>query len=201
MAFAQSVSQESGAAAKAAERKRKFQEAARKLENGQSGPTAPEPDPNQTLFVSPATVTMGVGDSHSFCAFDIEGKTVTSTAEWSVSDSEVAQLAGERDPTITAKQLGTVTVRARIGSQYAEASVKVAEMDKIPPGTILWSIPPIPGYHGKQIVQAVPTATGPDLYSIEENASGQSLIRALTSDGRQLWMKKTRAKIQSAVPH
>jgi hypothetical protein len=73
--------------------------------------------------------------------------------------------------------------------------------DKMPDGTIKWSVPNYPGYASKQIVQAVPTDRGPDIYAVEENAQGKSLVRAWTSEGILLWMRKFDSRIVGAVPH
>jgi len=177
------------AAAKAAERKKRFEEDKKRLEDANpSNQQAPPASSDQTLFVTPAVVNMMVGDMHSFSAFDIDGHTVTEKAEWSLSNSYVADLSGG-EPTIVAKDHGTVTLRARIGGQTAEAAITVITGEKFTPGTILWSVPQIPGFKGSQIVQAVPSANGPDLYGIDKSDDGDTLIRALFSDGRQLWMK------------
>lgn len=179
------------AAAKAAARKKRFDEDKRKLEESEAAsPQAPDADPEQTLFVTPAVVTMMLGDAHSFSAFDIDGKTVTADAEWSLSNSYVAELTTGGDPTVTIKGPGTVTLRARIGGREAEANITVFTGDKIPYGTILWSVPKIAGFVGSRIVQAVPHRNGPDIYEIEKNGQGETIIRALLSDGRQMWLKR-----------
>ncbi|MGC1418030.1 MAG: hypothetical protein WA817_22270 [Candidatus Acidiferrum sp.] len=178
------------AAAKAAARKKRFEEEEKRLEQeGQSTSQAPAADSDQSLFVTPAVVNMMVGDIHSFSAFDIDGNTVTSEAEWSLSNSYVADLSNGNGPTIMAKDHGTVTLRARIGGRTAEATITVTTDSQFKPGTILWSAPQVPGFKGSQIVQAVPSANGPDLYCIDKSDDGDTLIRALFSDGRQLWMK------------
>jgi hypothetical protein len=94
-------------------------------------------------------------------------------------------------------------LRARIGLRTAEAVITVRDGDKLPDGAILWSVPQIPGFAGKQLVQAVPTANGPDLYSIDQNEQGEQIVRAIFSDGRQLWMRKMprTGNIVNAVPH
>gem|GEM_PF-7066830 len=48
--------------------------------------------------------------------------------------------------------------------------------------------PPAPGYTPQGLFQAVPTDTGPSLYSVQ-TATGaiQTLVQAFTSDGQQLW--------------
>jgi hypothetical protein len=191
------------------ERRKHFEDEKRRLEESDSakpkgiGPEVPV-DPDQTLFVTPAVVNMLVGDSHSFSAFELEGKTVTASAEWTLDNRDAVELHDDGGPTITSKAPGKVTLRARIDSRTAEAVITVHDLQKLPDGTILWSVPQIPGYKSKQFVQAVPTANGPDLYTIEQNEHGEQLIRALFSDGRQLWMRKmphdTR-RIVNAVPH
>jgi hypothetical protein len=186
----QNNTSDSDAAAKAAARKKKFQEDARRLEENGNNLQPPPASPDQTLFVSPGAVAMLPGDEHSFTLFDIDGHNLTSQAEWSVSNSSVADLAPRGMPTIKAKSPGTVTVRARVGSSESEAEVKVYEGKSLPAGTITWSVPSLPGYTSKNMSQAMPSANGPDLYTTETNAAGDMLIRAFYSDGRQMWMSK-----------
>ena len=196
------------AAAKATERRKHFEEEKRRLEESDSvrpkgiGPEAPS-DPDQTLFISPAVVNMLVGESHSFSAFELVGKTVTPSAEWTLDNSDVVELSNNGGPTVISKAPGKATLRARIGSHTAEAVITVHDVQKLPDGTILWSSPQIPGFKTKQIVQAVPTATGPDMYTIEQNEKGEQLIRAMFGDGRQLWMRKMSPSgpVVNAVPH
>ena len=132
---------------------------------------------------------MLVGDTHSFGAFDIEGRTLTGSVQWSISNSFVASLSTDGDPTITSKSTGTATLRAQIGARYAEAIITVLPGTTVPTGSVLWSAGDIPGFKSNEIKPAVPTANGPDVYEIAENAQGDRLVRALASDGRQLWMR------------
>ena len=53
---------------------------------------------------------------------------------------------------------------------------------------MLWSAPPVAGFTTQQIVQAVPTADGPDLYSVDTDFNGDLLVRAFKSDGEQMWV-------------
>jgi Tfp pilus assembly protein PilX len=189
------------AAAKAAARKKKFEEETRRLEGGQSDSGEVPSNPNQTFFVSPATVNMVIGQTQPFCAFDIEGKLLTGQAKWSVSDSYVAKLSAGTMPTITAMNHGTVTVRADAGGNSAEATITVVSGDTLAAGSVRWSAPGIPGYKTKKITPAVPHANGPDLYILEANGLGESLIRAFTSDGLQLWMRRSSTPVRGMVPH
>jgi hypothetical protein len=181
----------SDAAEKAAARKKKFDEARRRLEQGQGATHGEAPsDPNQTLFVSAAKVNMRVGETHAFCVFDIGGRLLTNSAEWTLSSSAAAFVPGSgRDPEIISKIPGTVTLRAKVEGKTAEAEINIIE-GEMPTGTVLWSAAQIPGFQTQKIVPAVPSARGPDAYITEGNAKGEVLLRAMLSDGRQLWMKK-----------
>jgi hypothetical protein len=53
---------------------------------------------------------------------------------------------------------------------------------------VLWSVTPIPGCKNSNLMQAVPSANGPDLYDQEQCPEG-SVLRALTADGRELWRR------------
>lgn len=198
------------AAAKAAERRKHFEEEKRRLEEPAVtppkgiGPEVPPTDPNQTLFVSPAVVNMLVGESHSFSAFELNGKTITPSVEWSIDNPGIADLHPEGDPTVISKAPGKVILRARFDNRAAEAFINIHDVQTLPVGTILWASPQIPGFKTKQIVQAVPTSRGPDMYTIEQNEKGESLVRAMFADGRQFWMRKmspNTGNIVDAVPH
>lgn len=189
---AQATRDNSGTSTKAAARKAKFDDAKRRLEQGEKG-SANEiaSDPNQTLFVSPVRVNMLNGESHAFNVFDIEGRDLTASAEWTLSSSGVVDLATNPDPQVTSKSLGTVILQARVQGRVAEAEINVITADKMVPGMVKWSSPQIPGYRTDKIVPAVPSARGPDVYITDRNEKGETLLRAILSDGRQLWMKKS----------
>ena len=115
------------AAAKATERRKHFEEEKRRLEESDSvrpkgiGPEAPS-DPDQTLFIFPAVVNMLVGESHSFSAFELVGKTVTPSAEWTLDNSDVVELSNNGGPTVISKAPGKATLCARISSRTAKPS-------------------------------------------------------------------------------
>jgi len=188
---AQAARDNSDASTSAAARKAKFDDARRRLEQGEKGSANEIPsDPNQTLFVSPAKVNMLSGESHAFCVFDIEGRDLTASAQWTLSSSGVVDLAANPDPEVTSKSPGIVILQARVQGRVAEAEINVITADKMVPGMVKWSSPQIPGYRTDKIVPAVPSARGPDVYITDRNEKGEILLRAILSDGRQLWMKK-----------
>ncbi|MGO9641986.1 MAG: hypothetical protein ACLP1Y_11855 [Candidatus Acidiferrales bacterium] len=186
----QSATPDTDAAARAAARKRKFEQDEKRLEEGGNDLEAPAPDPQQTLFVSPAIVAMLNGEEHSFMVFDIEGHDLTAKAKWSLSNSNIADLATDGVPTVKAKAFGTVTLRARVGTEEGTSELKVYEGSSLPMGTVRWQAPKIPGFSTQKMTPAVPTANGPDIYVTETNAAGQVLLRAFLADGRQLWMRR-----------
>ena len=187
------------AAAKAAARKRRFEEEKRRLEGGDHSASS---DPNQTFFVSPVKVNLLVGQSQPFCAFDLDGKTLTSEAEWTISSSSsIATLTRAGGPLVMAKGLGTLTIRARVGTRDAEAEITVLAGPALTPGTVRWSAPNIPGFKIERTTPAVPSPNGPDVYLQETNSAGETLIRALTSDGVQLWMRRSAEPVKKIVAH
>lgn len=187
-------------AAKAA-RRQAFEEERARLENGDGSNDSVPADPAATLFVSPAKVGMLLGDRQAFTVFDIDGKNRTSEVEWSLTNSYVADLDNGAPPAVTAKDHGTVTLRARLGGESAESVITVYAGDSLKIGTVRWSAPPIPGYKTSKIVNAVPSANGPDIYTLDTNDSGHAIIRAFFSDGRQLWMKKMDAIPNQIIAH
>jgi hypothetical protein len=193
----QSVRPGPDAAAKAAARRRSFEQDEKRLEEYGSGQEVPEPDPQQTLFVSPALVGMLPGERQSFTVFDIDGHNLTPKARWTLSNPNVATLAPDGAPEIIARAPGTVTLIARVGGGEAESELKVYGGNSLPVGAIRWQAPKIPGYRTQRTVQAVPTANGPALYTTDTNGEGETLIRAFLSDGRQLWMGKLSGSVTS----
>lgn len=178
------------AAAKAAERKKRFEEQRRRLEeDSTSNSEGHHASASQTLFISPAAVNMVLGDTQPFCAFDIDGRTMTHSVQWSISNSSVAELSSSGDPMIMSKSRGTATLRAQIGATYAEAKVTVIPGSALPIGSVRWSSGDIPGFKTTKILPAVPSASGVDVFEVAQNAQGEQLVRALLSDGRQLWMR------------
>jgi hypothetical protein len=147
------------AAAKAAARKKRFEEEKQRLEGQERTETPPCTDGKPTLYITPAKASMLVGESRGFTLFDTDGKKLTQDAEWSLSSSNLATLTP--GPTVTAINEGTFKVTARIDTRTAEATVKVYPGDKLPIGTAIWEVAPIPCSKTKtrgitKAVQAVP---------------------------------------------
>ena len=111
-----------------------------------------------------------------------------SDAAWTISDTSLATITTDSSPTLTAMAVGQVTLTANVQSATVQVQVNILGGASLPPGTVLWSAPPVPGFTTRQIIQAVPTAGNtPDLYGISTDGSGNVLIRALSSGGLQMW--------------
>jgi plastocyanin len=152
------------AAAKTAERKKRFEEAKKRLENSapqpQSGTASSSSSCSYSqsdLSLSPALVNMAVGNTQRFSLFDLAGHKLTAQADWSVSDSSIAEIRVEGgEPVLTSKEKGTVRVQARVDSHSAESTVNVIAPEDMKPGTIRWSTPSSPCSKTTKIIPAVP---------------------------------------------
>jgi hypothetical protein len=152
------------------------------------------------LQVTPATVTMQVGETQQFTAVDNHGDPRTDVT-WTVSNSSLASINGGSSTTLTALAIGQVTLTANAEGVTAQAQVNIVDPTAIVPGTALWSAPPVPGFYPLQIAQAVPTGTGPELYSIQLSADGtQSVVQGLTADGQQMWQSQLPVLTSTSVP-
>lgn len=151
-----------------------------------------------SLTVSPASPNMIVGATQAFTATDQTG-TTRPDATWSVSDPTIASFLRGSPNTLVGNAAGTVTLTATVGSVAGQTTVTVLAGSSLAVGTVLWSALPPSGYTTQQIVQAVPTANGPDLYAIDTDANLDIIVQALKSDGTQLWQTAVNARGVSIV--
>jgi hypothetical protein len=146
-------------AAKAAERKKHFEEQKQRIEGQEQPVQTPACQAGKpALYITPDKAGMLIGESRGFALFDTEGHKLTAAADWSVSSSYLATLKQGDEPMVTAKNEGTFKVTARVDTRTAEATINVYR-DKLPIGGIIWSVAPVPcGKSGgiSKSVQAVP---------------------------------------------
>jgi hypothetical protein len=147
------------------------------------------PSPAQeSVLVSPAVANLTVGENRNFRATDKNGH-ILRGVEWTASQPRVLKLTAGDEVEVTATQPGKCTLTAHLNQASGEAQVEVLEGSTMKPGTVLWSAPTQPGCTSIQIVQAMPTADGPDLYQTSACPDG-TYVTALTSDGILLWRKR-----------
>jgi hypothetical protein len=92
-----------------------------------------------------------------------------------------------------ANAVGQVTLTVTVAGMNTQTTVTVLSGTTLPVGTVLWSAPPVSGFSTQQIVQAVPTSEGPDLYSIDTDSNGDTLVRSFKSTGEQMWQTQISA--------
>jgi hypothetical protein len=153
------------------------------------------------MQVTPATVNMWVTGTQQFTAVDNLGNPATNVT-WTVSDSTLGTITTGNPAVLTATAAGNLTLTATVEGVSAQAQIAISPIGvNLPPGSVLWSVPPVPGYSAMQIAQAVPTSDGPDLYSIQLSVDGtQSVVQALKADGEQMWQSKLPTVTNSSVP-
>lgn len=141
------------------------------------------------LSVSPSKVSLLVGETHAFRAVGKDGR-IRHNVRWSVAPAYAASLTQSGDEvTIRAEEASPgVMLTANVDGDSADANIEILSGNSRRNGTVLWSVTPIPGCKSTNLVQAVPSANGPDLYDQEQCPEG-SVLRALTSDGRELWRR------------
>ena len=141
------------------------------------------------LNISPNEATMLLGETRSFRAVGKDGR-MRHNVRWSISPEHAAAIHPQNDEVVvTANEVSTsVTLTAYAEGDSAEATIEIRDGKTLPAGTKIWSVAPSPGCKNKQIVQAVPSATGPDLYVLEDCPQG-TVIRALDAEGHEMWRK------------
>jgi hypothetical protein len=161
--------------------------------------SAPLPAPN-SLQIAPVGVNLLVGATQQFTAVDELGRPRPDVA-WSVSDSSIATVSTDNPPVLTGVASGQVTLSASVGAISAQTQVTILGGSSVPAGTVVWSVPPVAGFTSQQIVQAVPSANGPDLYSAETDSNNNLLIRAFSADGRQIWQQNSLIPSDALYPN
>ncbi len=148
------------------------------------------PTPN-SIQITPSGVNMLVGETRQFTAVDEQGHP-RSDATWTISDTSLATITTEGSPTLTALAVGQVTLTATIQSVTVQVQVNILAGTSLAAGTVLWSAPPVPGFGTGAIIQAVPTAGNtPDVYAIDYDSNGNTLIRGFSADGLQMMQVST----------
>jgi outer membrane protein assembly factor BamB len=109
-------------------------------------------------------------------------------AMWSVDNPDLATILEEDGRVVVhATGVGTVLVSASWGGEMRSRKIKIwSALRPIPVGTNRWSTH---DFRGRNIgdLPAVPTADGPNMYSLEELPSGHIYLRAIRDDGIQVW--------------
>jgi hypothetical protein len=140
------------------------------------------------LLVTPSAVMLLAGENTSLSAVDESGRPI-SNVHWSISPP-IAELREERgELVLEARQAGRAVLSATVNNQSATAVVCVVSGSKLPPGSVRWSVQPMPGFQTLLVMPAVPTAGGPAFYSMEWSKTATAIVRAFTESGQQMWLE------------
>jgi outer membrane protein assembly factor BamB len=147
----------------------------------------PQSDGMPGLLITPSSVVLLVGENSSLSAVDETGRPV-SAVHWSINPSIVDLHEENGEVLLEGKQAGRAVLTASANNQTATAVVSVVAGSKLPPGTVRWSLQPLPGFQTLLVMPAVPTGGGPAFYSIEWSKASTAIVRALGDSGQQVWM-------------
>jgi len=144
----------------------------------------------RALTISPDKATMLVGETRTFRAVGRDGR-IRHNVRWGISPPHAVTMTVNGDEVaVEAREASpSVLLTAVAEGDSADASIEIRPAGDMPTGTAIWSVSPTPGCKATKINQAVPTASGPDLY-VEETCPEGTMIRALTADGRELWRRR-----------
>jgi hypothetical protein len=145
------------------------------------------------LVITPSTQKIPVGQSRPLIVTSESG-VLTAGVTWTSSDPTIASVPEDQSGLITGHVPGQVTVTAHSGTLSAEATVVV--LTTLVAGDVRWMANAAPpGWVSQPPIHATRVGdSGADLFAVETNASGDStIIRALRSDGTQLWTENAPA--------
>jgi hypothetical protein len=138
---------------------------------------SPGGNSSNALTITPTTISLLVGRTHSIEAVNAQGQSVTGLT-WASSDTTVVTLSSNDPPILTAVATGHVTITAG----NASADVTVYSGTSLPVGTIQWTNSG-DGSGVTKAVPAVPSASGVDVFAFQSSGT----VAAITSDGTTLW--------------
>lgn len=140
-----------------------------------------------SLQITPASANVLIGSTQQFTVVDQSGH-ARRDATWSVDNTNVATITTDSSPTLTGVAIGTVTLTASVGSVSAQVQVNVLGGLSLPPATVAWSAPTVPGFATLKIIQAVPTLSNtPSVYFLDSDSNANYLVRGFSGSGRQFW--------------
>jgi hypothetical protein len=139
--------------------------------------------------VSPQTLNLLVGQSRTVSVTNASGAAVTGL-QWTTSDSSVVSLSTDDPPVITAIAPGSATVHAGV----VPVAVTVYAGSSLPSGTAPWSLP-LTGSSLLNVVPAVPSSSGVDVFTADFSPAGVGTLSAITSDGQIAWQIGTGGEV------
>ena len=144
---------------------------------------------------------MTVGSTSQFTAVNNLGRPQTNVT-WTLSNQSLATISAASSTILTATAAGQLTLTASVDGVSGQAQITILPTGSVPmSGSALWSVPAVSGFSPLQLAQAMPSGTGPDLYSAQLSTDGtQSILQALTADGQELWQSQLPALNSHGIP-
>jgi hypothetical protein len=131
-----------------------------------------------SIALFPNIIGMPVGETRSIQALNSNNQTVSGLA-WTSSDTTILTLSTDDPPLLTAVAPGNATIFAG----GASADVTLYPGPTLPVGTLEWSNPGDPS-DVDQVIPAVPSTSGTDLFALEQD---ESIVQAVYRDGTVAW--------------
>jgi hypothetical protein len=101
--------------------------------------------PGNGLSISPNFGNMLVNNTQQFNLLETRSNTLTTQAEWSVSDSSIAELTVANGiPQLTGKRPGTIRLAVHVDSRSAEAVINVVTQEDVRSGAVRLGLETIP---------------------------------------------------------
>lgn len=139
------------------------------------------------LAIAPEARTMVIHEVAPLSLADDTGATV-SGALWESSNEGIAVVSNDEPPVVTAVGAGTATITANKDGRIAESTIIVSNAESLAPGTVRWTVAPTPGFTMQPPIfthRVDPSV--PDMFLVETRTGGEAILRAVTSEGAQLW--------------
>jgi hypothetical protein len=128
--------------------------------------------------IIPASLSLLVGQSRTLSVVDGSGNPVKGLG-WAVSDPGIVSLSTDDPPLIKAIAAGSTKVWAG----DASVPVMVYAGTSLPPGTVVWSLPLGGGAGNINLVPAVPSDSGADVFALDDSGT----LTAVSADGVPVW--------------
>lgn len=137
------------------------------------------------MHISPIAINLQVGETQPLQILDAAGKGYHATS-WSVDSTDLAEIREESGYAVLySKAAGVVRIVALLEGTSLTAEAKIWSLA---PGMWLrgvhWAVPSTG--RQKAVLQAVPSADGPDLFTLDQDDNG-AYVRGFTSRGMQMW--------------
>ena len=129
--------------------------------------------------VQPQYLNMLVGQTRTLTVSGI----LSTQVVWRNSNPSVVSLSTDNPPVITAIAPGNAIVYAGV----VPVPITVYAGSSLPSGTRIWTLPLPAATGGIQLIPAVPSSSGTDVFAIENPGQTNSALVAISADGSVAW--------------